>query len=188
MKSKYIIGTVVILAVIGLIAVLSSNNKSTKTQEGVKDIVEEQASSQSSAHIATTLSFASLESGQEIAINSFLGKPLIINSWASWCPFCTGELPAFDNVAKNHAGELTIVAVNRRESVQTAQDYLEENGLAQSSMVFLQDPDDILYKTIGGFGMPETLVFNAEGVLLEHKRGPLTESQLEDIISNTLSL
>lgn len=38
--------------------------------------------------------------GKEVKLSDFIGKPIVINFWASWCGPCRSELPAFDKVAK----------------------------------------------------------------------------------------
>lgn len=41
------------------------------------------------------------EAGQEHAIRSFLGKPLVVNFWATWCAPCVEEMPLLDEMSKS---------------------------------------------------------------------------------------
>ena len=52
-------------------------------------------------------------SGKEAKLASFKGKPLLINLWATWCAPCVAELPALDQLAKDRAGALTVLAVSQ---------------------------------------------------------------------------
>lgn len=52
-------------------------------------------------------------SGKQAPLASFKGKPLLINLWATWCAPCVAELPALDQLAKDRAGRLTVLAVSQ---------------------------------------------------------------------------
>ena len=46
----------------------------------------------------TTLSFAQDEAGQLVKSSDFLGKPLVIHFWATWCPYCKKLQPGLDKL------------------------------------------------------------------------------------------
>lgn len=124
-------------------------------------------------------------SGQErVLANHLADGPIVINAWATWCPFCTKELGDFAAVQDRFKGKVTFIAINRGESVATAKNFTDKTGVT-NRMVFLMDPNDNFYKEIGGFSMPETLFITKSGSILEHKRGPLTE---EEIMQKTKQL
>src|SRR3546814_6028726 len=41
-------------------------------------------------------------SGHEHALADYLGKPLVINFWATWCPPCVREMPELDGLQKKY--------------------------------------------------------------------------------------
>ena len=45
------------------------------------------------------LSFLDSE-GNDVSLSDFKGTPLIVNSWAVWCPFCGKELSDFKEAQK----------------------------------------------------------------------------------------
>lgn len=108
--------------------------------------------------------------GTVVALDSFKGTSLVINSWAVWCPFCREELPDFVRLQKEFEGEVVVIAIDRAESREKAQGFTDELGIS-NDIIFLLDPDDLFYKAIGGFAMPETIFVNAEGEIIVHKRG-----------------
>ncbi|MBU0732477.1 TlpA family protein disulfide reductase [Patescibacteria group bacterium] len=116
----------------------------------------------------------------------FQGQYVIINSWASWCPFCTDELPDFTRVKEEMGDKITIIAINRNESDGVAKEYKEKLDM-NGELLFLQDPGDTFYQSIGGFSMPETLFINKEGYIVEHYRGPLTYDEIKEKIENLIN-
>ena len=108
-----------------------------------------------------------------IALSQFDGTVRVINSWASWCPFCTAELPDLESLATEYADQnVNVLAINRAEPLRTMRSYLNSIDMANdTNMFFLQDQADSFYKKIGGITMPETVFYSTEGEVVVHKRG-----------------
>ena len=102
---------------------------------------------------------------------------VVANAWASWCPFCVDELPDFAALQKEFGDDLAVVAINRRETLDVARGYTDENGIS-NDLIYLLDPSDSFYESIGGFSMPETLFITPEGRIHFHKRGPMNLSEM----------
>ena len=125
--------------------------------------------------------------GEEISSDSFLGKPHILNTWAVWCPFCVEELKDFAKLQEEFGDAITIVSINRAESLSKAKTYTDDLGVSDS-IVFLMDPSDSFYKSIGAFTMPETLFVSAEGKVLRHKRGFMRLAEMEQAVRDLFGL
>jgi len=115
--------------------------------------------------------------GRPVSLSDFKGKPLVLNSWAVWCPFCRKELPDFALLQEEFEEDITVIAIDRAESKNKIESYLNGLGLL-NSMIFLIDEKDDFYKKIGGFSMPETLFIDKNGKINFHKRGVIS---LEDM-------
>lgn len=124
-------------------------------------------------------------SGKTISFVDFAGKPMVINSWAAWCPFCRKELVDFATAKKEFGDDVVIVAIDRAESLETAKKYTDELGVT-NNMVFLLDPSDSFYQSIGGFSMPETIFVNKNGNIAEHKRGPMDIKEIKQKIQKLI--
>jgi len=125
-------------------------------------------------------------SGKTVKLADFAGKPLVINSWASWCPFCRQELPDFVSAQKEFGDKVVIIAINRAESLGVAKGYTDQQGTS-NNLVFLLDPSDSFYKSVGGFSMPETIFVDRDGNIAEHKRGPMEIKEIREKIQKLLS-
>jgi len=123
--------------------------------------------------------------GKTVRFADFAGKPLVINSWAAWCPFCRKELVDFATAQKEFGDDVTILAIDRAESRKTAKKYTDELGI--TNLIFLLDPSDLFYQSIGGFSMPETIFVNRDGNITERKRGPMEIKEIRQKIQKLIS-
>jgi len=123
--------------------------------------------------------------GNNVELRDYIGTPLVVNSWASWCPFCKKELPDFVEIQEEFVGEVVFIAINRKESLKKAKGYTDENGLTDD-LIFLLDSGDAFYTAIAGFSMPETIFVDADGNITEVKRGVLTLEETREKVQNLL--
>ncbi len=130
------------------------------------------------------LSFSDYE-GNEHTLSEEIGIPLVVNSWAAWCPFCKKELVEFAQAQQQYRGRVQFIAIDRAESLETAKGYTDSLGVSDS-MKFWLDPGDSFYKGIGGFAMPETIFVDSEGNVVLHKRGPMDLEEVSEKIEELL--
>ena len=112
---------------------------------------------------------------QSIGLKQFSGKPLVMNLWASWCPPCHREMPIL-NQAQADYKNVQFVFINQGEAAETIQAYLQKNQL-QLQRVLL-DPQGLTAQTMGMYGMPSTLFFDAHGKLLDTHMGEISHAVL----------
>lgn len=124
--------------------------------------------------------------GNRVSLKDFEGEYIVVNAWATWCPFCTKELSEFASVQKAFGDKVTIISVNRKESLKRSKEFTDELGVTDE-LLFLTDPKDTFYKSIGGFSMPETVFVNKTGEIVHHKRGPVNEEQFTKLIEQLIS-
>src|SRR3989338_9526715 len=124
--------------------------------------------------------------GKTVRLADFAGRPLVINSWAAWCPFCRKELVDFAAAQKEFGDKVVIIAIDRAETRETAKKYTDELGV--TNLIFLLDPSDSFYQSIGGFSMPETIFVDRDGNIAERKRGPMEIKEIREKIQKLLSL
>ncbi|MFT5831718.1 MAG: thiol-disulfide isomerase/thioredoxin [Candidatus Paceibacteria bacterium] len=137
------------------------------------------------ANSSSTAAFTDY-AGNEANLDQFLGQTLIVNSWASWAPASADELKLLTDVAKNYKDQgVVVIAINRAEPRTTAEAFLRTLGLADEVRLIV-DADDHYYKATEGFTMPETIVYNTKGDLVEHKRGSITTAELTLILDRAL--
>lgn len=124
--------------------------------------------------------------GKTVSLADFAGQPILINSWAVWCPFCKRELVEFAKAQKEFEGQINIIAIDRAESLVTAKSFTDELDVT-AGLIFLLDPKDSFYKSINGFAMPETIFVNGDGQIVFHKRGPMDLTEIRQRINNLIN-
>lgn len=118
--------------------------------------------------------------GESFAMSRFMGKPLLLNFWATWCPPCVEELPllnAFyqDNKSKNW--QVLGLAVDQPSAVRK---WLQAKPLSYAvGMAGLSGTE--LSKSLGNLagGLPFSAVFDASGHLLQSKTGKVSADDLK---------
>lgn len=105
--------------------------------------------------------------GNFVRLSDFLGKPVVLNFWASWCGPCKSEMPDFEEIYKEYGEDIHFVMVNltdgARETMDTATTFLENSGYT-FPVYYDKDTDAAL--TYQVYGIPVTYFINADGHLI----------------------
>src|SRR5690606_29129202 len=106
-------------------------------------------------------------------------RPVVLNLWASWCPPCRRETPAFEQ-AQSEFPDVAFVLVNQGQTARQAQDFLESEGLNLKDV--LLDPSSQAMQAVQSRGLPTTLFFDAQGRQVDSHLGEITMPSLKDKI------
>lgn len=175
-NSSSVIGLIIVaLLLVGLFALLRSDGSENSGEENTNKAEQKDAFS------GGALFELEDYEGNLIRSHDFEQEVLVVNAWASWCPFCVNELPDFAELAETFPDDVAVIAINRAEPLRTAKNYSDNLNLGDS-ITFLVDPEDAFYRSIGGFSMPETLFLDKNGEIVLHKRGPLSFDEMKTII------
>ncbi len=118
-------------------------------------------------------------SGEQLATQTFFGKPLILNFWATWCPPCIEEMPLLDRFfSKNNINGWQVLglAIDQPAAVSA---FLRHNPVRfPIALAGLAGAD--LSRSIGniGGGLPFTAVFDRGGDVAHRKIGRVTPAEL----------
>lgn len=122
--------------------------------------------------------------GDEVHLSDFVGKPVILNFWASWCGPCKSEMPLFQEMYDTYGEEITFMVVNLTdgysETVETAQAYIDEAGY--TFPVYFDTEQDAAY-TYYVMSIPTTYFIDAEGNLIAYGQGALSEESFKQGLS-----
>jgi thiol-disulfide isomerase/thioredoxin len=125
------------------------------------------------------ITLASLE-GRPAAVEDFIGKPVVVNLWATWCPPCQREMPLLAAAQQQHA-DITFLFPNQGEPAQRVKQYLQAKSPGIRNV--LLDHAGQFPVHVGSQALPVTLFFSNRGILLHKHVGELSAPALEDAIS-----
>ena len=106
------------------------------------------------------------------------GKVWLLNVWASWCVSCRDEHPLLVELSKK--GVLPILGLNYKDRSEDAQRWLKQFG--DPYQLSVVDADGRIGIDYGVYGVPETYLIDAEGVIRYKQIGPITPAVLEQKI------
>jgi thiol-disulfide isomerase/thioredoxin len=110
--------------------------------------------------------------GEKTGFDAFHGKVVLVNLWATWCGPCVREMPSIDRLAAQLKGpEFDVVAVSvDLDGEDKARKFYEKIGV--SNLDFYIDPTARIGAAFKGFGLPLTVILNAEGMEMGRLVGP----------------
>ncbi len=134
--------------------------------------------------LAYNFTLSDLE-GNQVTLDQFLGQPVIINHWATWCGPCRIEMPHLQNTfATRQDDGLVILALNQDETTAEAGQFFDEFGL---TFTLLLDKGGATSEKYGvGRILPTTFFINAGGEITAIHRGPMTQSQIDGYLADTI--
>lgn len=117
--------------------------------------------------------------GGRVAMESFRGRPLLINFWATWCAPCVEELPLIDDFYrqnKDNGWQVLALAVDRLAPVQS---FLRKMPLGFSVGMAGASGTE-LGRGLGNLagGLPFSVVVSANGLVVQRKLGRLNPGDL----------
>ena len=113
---------------------------------------------------------AGADSGAPYALAALRGRVVLVNFWATWCEPCESEMPAMERLyaaLPRDRFELVAVAIDDDEGLVQA--FQDEYRL---SFPIVLDLDQSVYQTYQTMGVPESLLIDQEGRIIERYVGP----------------
>jgi thiol-disulfide isomerase/thioredoxin len=104
-----------------------------------------------------------------------VGKPVVVNFWASWCGPCEREAPQLARVAKRFEGRAQFIGVDIQDQLVPARRFVQDHGWTYPSVF---DPEATIRDALGFVGQPVTVVYDASGHRAFELSGPISEPLL----------
>lgn len=117
--------------------------------------------------------------GNTVKLSDFLGKPVVLNFWASWCPPCKGEMPEFNEVYQEVGEEVTFMMVDlvdgQRETKEKGAKYVKDQGY---SFPVYFDVDQNAASTYSVMSIPTTIFIDKDGYIVTGAQGAIDADTL----------
>ena len=100
-----------------------------------------------------------------------IGRPTLVNVWATWCPTCKAEHAELIEIAEDT--DLQLIGINYKDDRSDAIQWLAEFGNPFDRV--LEDPRGDLGVELGVYGAPETFLLDRRGYIVYKRVGAITE-------------
>ena len=132
---------------------------------------------------APAFSLAMLEDqSRKLSTADLIGQVWVLNVWASWCVSCRAEHEVITALASRNL--VTVVGLNYKDESADATSWLQQFGNPYATSVI--DLDGRVGIDWGVYGVPETFVIGADGLIKYKHIGPVTHESLEQKIMPVL--
>jgi cytochrome c biogenesis protein CcmG, thiol:disulfide interchange protein DsbE len=122
--------------------------------------------------------------GTAESLTALIGKPVVLNFWASWCPACVGEMPDFAEVHRLLGDRVHFVGVNMQEvSVPRAIELARITGVEYR---LAHDPEGAIFRAFGALAMPATVFIDSEGRISRVHNGVIFFDDLMSLVEAEL--
>src|SRR5210317_1101387 len=106
--------------------------------------------------------------GRSEFLSRYLGKPLIINVWASYCGPCLAEMGSLERLFQRYGDRFNVIGISIDDYRERAEGFLAKAGTTFPHFI---DRQLMLENLFGAKSIPLTLLIDAEGRVLQKVRG-----------------
>jgi cytochrome c biogenesis protein CcmG/thiol:disulfide interchange protein DsbE len=115
------------------------------------------------------------QTGQQVSLSQYQGKPVIVNFWASWCAPCQQETPLLASWYKQQHGHVVLLGLDENDIAADAIKFANAKGVSYPVGF---DPNVTVAPAYHVDGLPQTFFLNAGHRVVDHVLGAVTRAEL----------
>ncbi len=101
--------------------------------------------------------------GETVRLSDYIGRPVVLNFWATWCAPCRLEMPELERAqAEFGEGGTIVLTINQEESAEQVSEFFDEVGLTLPALL---DSHADVGTAYGAFFLPTTVIVGPDGVV-----------------------
>ncbi len=122
--------------------------------------------------------------GDEVSLRDFLGKVVLVNNWAIWCPPCKAEMPTLQAFYDEHREQdFLIIGIEAGSRASEVTAFVERFEL---TFPIWLDLDVKALKVFQNFGLPNSYVIDRDGTVRLAWSGEIDRETLEEFVTPLL--
>jgi thiol-disulfide isomerase/thioredoxin len=124
--------------------------------------------------------------GIDVPLDSFEGKVVLVNFWATWCPPCKAEIPGFVALQDQYRDQgLVILGISGDDDAETLKKFASEWKINYPMLVG-RDETALLDAYGPIYGYPISVIVGRDGAVCGRHVGPATKEEFEQEIKALL--
>lgn len=116
--------------------------------------------------------------GVDVRLDSFKGKVILINFWATWCGPCKAEIPSLVELQQEYADDLVVLGFSVDDPAEKIKPYAEEYKVNYPLLVG-NGREDVQNAFGPLLGIPVTVIIGRDGIIAKKHTGIATKEQFE---------
>jgi peroxiredoxin len=112
-------------------------------------------------------------------LDALVGRPVVINFWATWCKPCTDELGAFADLRRTYGDAVTLVSISA-EDPGVARGFLAAHDFGWP---VVEDPARKIFDAYSVGPIPVTIVLDRAGLVGHVSIGELDWAELQGAVA-----
>jgi cytochrome c biogenesis protein CcmG/thiol:disulfide interchange protein DsbE len=137
----------------------STSNSTADQSQGANPLLA--TSAQIVGHPLPDTTFARLD-GTPATFAGYRGKPLVVNFWQVDCAPCRTEMPDLEKLHQHYGDQVAFLGLDSGDSADKTVANSPSFGVSYDLAV---DPDQSIITSIGGTGLPTTLLVRGDGTV-----------------------
>ena len=116
--------------------------------------------------------------GVEVRLDSFKGKVILLNFWATWCGPCKAEIPSLVELQEKYADDLVVLGFSVDDPAEKMRPYAEEYKVNYPLLVG-NGREDVQNAFGPLLGIPVSVIIGRDGIIAKKHTGIATKEQFE---------
>jgi len=114
--------------------------------------------------------------GSTLKLSQYLGHPVVVNYWATWCEPCKEEMPLLQRSYEKNGPALIVLGVDAGEGAADVARFVDDLGL---TFPILRDNDYKVESMFGILAYPTTVFIDSNGIIQARHIGQLDARLLD---------
>ncbi|WKV09293.1 TlpA disulfide reductase family protein [Thermoanaerobacterium sp. CMT5567-10] len=115
--------------------------------------------------------------GKTVTLSKLKGKKVILNFWATTCPYCKIEMPELNKFYQNNKNDVVLLAIDIGEEKSTVENYLESKGYG---FTILLDSDAKVAMDYKVQFIPMSFFIDEKGIIRSISNGAMTYDEVDE--------
>jgi thiol-disulfide isomerase/thioredoxin len=116
--------------------------------------------------------------GVDVKLDSFKGKVILLNFWATWCGPCKAEIPSLVELQEKYADDLVVLGFSVDDPAEKMKPYAEEYKVNYPLLVG-NGREDVQNAFGPLLGIPVSVIIGRDGIIAKKHTGIATKEQFE---------